>query len=165
MGFRVWGLGFSILVLRCLGAEVFIAQSCTTAPARKKKKKKKWEKKEKKCSTKNRCQIDRFSGGGGGGGSDLRVASTEEVVFVACEISQSGAHPHRLFRSKWIRRMGCCVKKVEAVVRVLQVQSSCPPSDGHHERFINWLPPFLFAVLAHNVDHKYHARTSAMQGH
>ena len=53
---------------------------------------------------------------------------------------------------------------MEAVVRVLQVQSSCPPSDGHHERFINWLPPFLFAVLAHNVDHKFHARTSAMQG-
>ena len=74
---------------------MFIAQSCTTAPARKKKEeRKKGEKREEKKSTKNRCQNRPLFGEGG---SDLRVADSEEVVFMACEIHNRGPTPTDCF--------------------------------------------------------------------
>ena len=60
----------------------------------KKKEEKRGKKERKKCSTKNRCQNRPLFGEGG---SDLRVADTEEVVFVACEIHNRGPTPTDCF--------------------------------------------------------------------
>ena len=85
-------------------------------------------------------------------------------MFVACEIHNRRSTPTECFDGTLIKvdtshqvcdnaPMGCCVKtgSGSSCSGYWQVRSSYPPSNGHHERFINRLPPFLFAVSLHTM--------------
>ena len=78
--------------------------------------------------------------------------NTDQSVYVAPGVGQS---THGLLCEDW---------KWKQLFGYWQVQSSCPPSDGHHKRFINWLLPFLFACPCTQCRSQVPCKGGTMQG-